>query len=123
MRGIDSAHPAAHALPGAYGTLAFSLDDGEGDGGVSANEIGKGSCGRYTVALVARAEAGAWWENLKRAGREKIIRCHEVDRGMFAAALRAVDPSLHLEWITSRPEGSATCRWRIHADAAGAAQD
>jgi hypothetical protein len=37
---------------------------------------------------------------------------------MFAAALRAVDPTMRLEWIESRPEGSPTCRWRIVAEPA-----
>ena len=67
--------------------------------------------GRY----LADTPSCPWWENLKRAGSEKIVRCHEVDQAMFAAALRAVDPTLRLEWIESRPQGSATCRWRIRA--------
>ncbi|HEY7677253.1 MAG TPA: DUF6125 family protein [Candidatus Methylomirabilis sp.] len=67
--------------------------------------------GRY----LAEAPSCPWWENLRRAGREKIVRCHEVDQEMFAAALRAVDPGLRLEWIASRPQGATTCRWRIHA--------
>jgi hypothetical protein len=65
--------------------------------------------GRY----LADTPSCPWWENLKRAGREKIVRCHEVDQEMLAAALRAVDPALRLDWIESRPQGSATCRWRI----------
>ncbi len=60
-------------------------------------------------------EAMVGWENLKRAGREKVVRCHEVDRAMFAAVLRSVDPTLRLEWIESRPQGAHMCRWRIHA--------
>lgn len=57
-----------------------------------------------------------WWENLKRAGREKLVPCHRVDQEMFTAALRAVDPGLRLEWITSRPEGAQTCQWRIRGE-------
>ncbi len=67
--------------------------------------------GRY----LADTPSCPWWENLKRAGREKIVRCHEVDQAMFAAALHALDPTMRLEWIESRPQGSHTCRWRIHA--------
>ncbi len=73
--------------------------------------------GRY----LADTPSCPWWENLKRAGREKLVPCHRVDQEMFAAALRAVDPTLRLEWITSRPEGAATCRWRIHAEPPSAA--
>jgi hypothetical protein len=68
------------------------------------------AAGRY----LADTPSCPWWENLKRAGREKLVPCHHVDQEMFGAALRAVDPGLRLEWIESRPEGSATCRWRIH---------
>ena len=29
---------------------------------------------------------GFGWENLKRAGREKLVPCHRVDQEMFAPA-------------------------------------
>lgn len=54
-----------------------------------------------------------WWENLKRAGREKLIPCHIVDLEMFKAWLEMLDPEAKVEFEASLPEGQEECRWRI----------
>jgi hypothetical protein len=54
-----------------------------------------------------------WWDNLKRAGREKLIPCHVVDIEMFRAWLEVLDPEARVEFQASLPQGQDKCVWRI----------
>lgn len=55
----------------------------------------------------------AWWENLKKAGREDAVPCDLVDNATFETWLEAVDPSLEMAINRSFPQGDDCCRWMI----------
>ncbi|MBI5167641.1 MAG: hypothetical protein HY998_07885 [candidate division NC10 bacterium] len=54
-----------------------------------------------------------WWENLKRAGRERLVPCHVVDQEIFKVWLPALDEGLTFQFLASRPQGDTLCQWRI----------
>jgi len=62
---------------------------------------------------VFRVHRCSWWENLRRAGREKTVPCEMIDNAIFAHWLEAVDPSIRLEIIRSLPRGDDHCAWTL----------
>lgn len=55
-----------------------------------------------------------WYENLKRAKRENVVRCDVVDKTIFPEWIRSFNPALALELSQSIPEGHDRCEWRIY---------
>ncbi len=62
---------------------------------------------------VFRVHRCSWWENLKKAGREKAVPCEMIDNTIFAHWLEAVDPSIKLSITGSMPRGDDHCAWLL----------
>ncbi|MBN2160765.1 MAG: hypothetical protein JW807_15360, partial [Spirochaetes bacterium] len=54
-----------------------------------------------------------WYENLRRSGRENLVRCDVVDKTIFPEWIRSFNPGLTFELSRSIPEGHDRCEWRI----------
>lgn len=63
--------------------------------------------------VLFRVTRCSWWENLKRAGRERVVPCEDIDNTIFRHWLEAVDPSLDFEITASLPRGDSFCEWVI----------
>ncbi len=63
--------------------------------------------------ILFRVTRCSWWENLKKAGREKVVPCEDIDNTIFRHWLQAVDPSLDFEITASLPRGDSFCEWVI----------
>lgn len=63
--------------------------------------------------ILFRVTRCSWWENLRNAGREKVVPCEDIDNTIFRHWLRAVDPSLDFEITASLPRGDSHCEWVI----------
>lgn len=63
--------------------------------------------------LEFRVRRCSWWENLKKAGREKTVPCEMIDNTIFGHWLKAIDPSLEMEFTRSLPRGDDHCAWVI----------
>lgn len=73
-------------------------------------------CGRELISpdeSVFTVKRCTWWENLEKAGRERVVPCEQVDNVSFEAWLEAVDPSLEMEITHSLPRGDEHCSWII----------
>ena len=55
----------------------------------------------------------SWWENLRRAGREKVVPCEMIDNTIFVHWLQAVDPAVRMEITRSLPRGDGHCAWTL----------
>lgn len=58
-----------------------------------------------------RVRRCSWWENLRRAGREKVVPCEMIDNTIFVHWLQAVDPAVSMEITRSMPRGHDHCAW------------
>lgn len=54
-----------------------------------------------------------WWENLKRAKRENLVRCDIVDNTIFPEWASAFNPKLTFDLRKSIPAGDKICEWII----------
>jgi hypothetical protein len=75
------------------------------DGTVCSGEV------RDESTAVFHVHRCSWWENLRRAGREKIIPCEMIDNAIFRHWLDAVDPTIEMEIVHSLPRGDDRCTW------------
>jgi hypothetical protein len=64
-------------------------------------------------ASIFRVHHCSWWENLRRAGREKTVPCEMIDNTIFIHWLQAVDPSIRMEITNSLPRGDDHCAWTL----------
>lgn len=54
-----------------------------------------------------------WYENLKKAGREKVVPCEMIDQTIFGHWLEAIDSGLSMEFTKSVPRGDDHCAWIV----------
>jgi hypothetical protein len=77
------------------------------DGTECAGEVRGGDTLEFNVFKCS------WWENLKRAGREKVVPCEMIDDTIFGHWLRTVDPEIRMEITRSLPRGDDHCSFCI----------
>lgn len=63
--------------------------------------------------LMFKVFSCSWWDNLVKAGREKVIPCEKIDTTIFGHWIEHLDPSLRMEFRRSRPRGDDCCEWII----------
>ncbi len=63
--------------------------------------------------LVYEVERCAWWEHLKRAGRETVVPCDRVTMATYIPLLTAIDPAWEFAMSHALPRGDPCCRWVI----------
>ncbi len=62
--------------------------------------------------LLYRVDACPWWDNFQKAGRRNHP-CEMIDEIVFRDWLGAIDGSLSMEILHSRPRGCEYCSFRI----------
>ena len=63
--------------------------------------------------VIMQVQYCPWWENLKRANREKLVRCDIVDKEILPEWATSFNPKMDFKLIKSLPAGHDTCEWMI----------
>jgi len=50
-----------------------------------------------------------WYENLKKAGREKLIPCVDLDKTLYPDMIKVLNPSVSFSQVSGIPEGDKSC--------------
>lgn len=50
-----------------------------------------------------------WYENLKKAGREKLLPCVELDKDLYPPMIEKINPNVSFKQVSGIPEGDESC--------------
>lgn len=64
-------------------------------------------------SAVIRVSRCHWYDNLKKAGREKIVNCEDVDAATLPAWAEALNPKLSIKQTRSIPRGDKICEFTM----------
>jgi len=59
--------------------------------------------------LMVRVYRCAWYENLKKAGRDTLHDCMAIDLAILPSWLKAIDPRLTFRFLKAIPKGDGCC--------------
>jgi len=50
-----------------------------------------------------------WYENLKNAGREKLLPCVDLDKKLYPPMIEKINPKVSFKQVSGIPEGDESC--------------